>query len=135
MGICVSKREYIQIQEENEKLKEEIKRLNSQIINTSNKIIPTDFYDIIIYIQSIKDINKGWKVEFNPRAIAKYEEFTKDKVVKIGIIGNSNKGKSFILSKLSKFNLPSGTSIKTQGLSIKFPELEKYPNKKIALLD
>ena len=70
----------------------------------------------------------------NPRMISKYEEFKKDKVVKIGVIGNSNKGKSFILSKFSKFNLPSGMSIKTQGLSIKFPELEKYPYKKIPLL-
>ena len=53
----------------------------------------------------------------------------------IGVIGNSNKGKSFLLSKISKINLPNGTNIKTEGLSIKYPELEKYKNRKIVLLD
>jgi len=57
------------------------------------------------------------------------------RLLKIGILGNSNKGKSFILSKLSHISLPFGTSIKTEGLSIKYPDLEIYKNRKIALLD
>ena len=57
------------------------------------------------------------------------------KVIKIGVIGNSNKGKSFILSKLSKIPLPSRTSIKTEGLSIKYPDLSEYKNRRIILLD
>ena len=56
-------------------------------------------------------------------------------ILKIGVIGNADKGKSFLLSKISKIDLPSGTSISTEGLSIKYPELEKYENRKIALLD
>ena len=139
MGICVSKREYQQIVQEKEQLQKEIEKLKSLIINTSTdkEYNPINFYDIIIYIQSIYDINEGWKVELSPRMIEKYKniDFTQDKVVKIGVIGNSNKGKSFILSKISGIYLPSGTSVKTQGLSIKFPELKKYPNKTIALLD
>jgi len=55
--------------------------------------------------------------------------------LRIGIIGNSNKGKSFILSKLSKIEFPSGTSIKTEGLSIKYPDLKDFPNRRIILLD
>ena len=51
------------------------------------------------------------------------------------VIGNSNKGKSFLLSKISNIKLPSGTSIRTEGLSIKYPELEKFKDRKIALLD
>ena len=51
------------------------------------------------------------------------------------MIGNSNKGKSFLLSKISKISLPSGTSIRTEGLSIKYPELEGFENRKIVLLD
>ena len=39
------------------------------------------------------------------------------------------------MSKISKIDLPSGTSISTEGLSIKYPEIEKYQNRNIALLD
>jgi hypothetical protein len=137
MGICVSKREYQQIVQEKEQLQKEIEKLKSLIINTSTdkEYNPINFYDIIIYIQSINDITKGWKVELSKRMNEKYKEFAENKVVKIGVIGNSNKGKSFILSKISGIYLPFGTSLKTQGLSIKFPELKKYPTKTIALLD
>ena len=115
-----------------------------QIDKYSNKIIGNqkyikekfiNFYDVIIHIDSIKDINKGWKVDFSEKAKEKYESFKKDKIIKIGIIGNSNKGKSFLLSKISKIQLPSGTSIRTEGLSIKYPEIEKFKDRKIALLD
>ena len=51
------------------------------------------------------------------------------------MIGNSNKGKSFLLSKISKIDLPNGTNIRTEGLSIKYPDLKKYKNRKIVLLD
>ena len=93
------------------------------------------FYDVIIDIKSIKDITKGWEVKMNERAENEYENFKKGKIIKIGVIGNSNKGKSFLLSKISKIKLPSGTSIRTEGLSIKYPELNEYKNRKIALLD
>ena len=65
----------------------------------------------------------------------RFEEYKNKDALIIGIVGNSNKGKSFILSKISKINLPNGTNIKTEGLSIKYPELEKYKNRKIVLLD
>ena len=100
---------------------------------TKEKFI--DFYDVIVHIDSIKDINKGWRIEFNEKAKNKYESFKNQKTIKIGVIGNSNKGKSFLLSKISKIKLPSGTSIRTEGLSIKYPELEKFKDRKIVLLD
>jgi len=93
------------------------------------------FYDVIIDIKSIQDITKGWEVKMSERAEKEYENFKKGKIIKIGVIGNSNKGKSFLLSKISKIKLPSGTSIRTEGLSIKYPELDEYKNRKIALLD
>ena len=94
-----------------------------------------DFYDVIIDIKSIKDINKGWEIKMNKKGEKRFNEFKDKKALIIGIIGNSNKGKSFLLSKISKIDLPSGTSIRTEGLSIKYPELEKYVNRKIILLD
>ena len=94
-----------------------------------------DFYDVIIDIKSIKDINKGWEIKMNKNGEKRFKEFKDKNALIIGIIGNSNKGKSFLLSKISKIDLPSGTSIRTEGLSIKYPELEKYVNRKIILLD
>ena len=108
-----------------------------QIIGNENitKIDSINFYDVIVCINSIKGIKKGWEIKMNQRALDNYEKFKKDKIIKIGVIGNSNKGKSFLLSKISKINLPSGTSIRTEGLSIKYPQLDICENKKIALLD
>ena len=104
------------------------------LIQEPNGVIdPTKFYDVIVPIQSIKDIIKGWKIKFAENF--NYKEIINDKVLKIGVIGNSNKGKSFILSKLSKIIFPSGTSIKTEGLSIKYPDLKEYKNRKIVFLD
>ena len=93
------------------------------------------FYDVIISINSIKDISKGWKIKLSERFKRSKVDLVNQKVIKIGVIGNSNKGKSFILSKLSKIPLPSGTSIKTEGLSIKYPDLSEYKNRRIILLD
>ena len=110
-----------------------------QIIGKSNTNKDTnfiDFYDVIIDIKSIKDISKGWEIKMSKRAQENYEIFKNEEIIKIGVIGNSNKGKSFLLSKISKITLPSGTSIRTEGLSIKYPELDKsFKNRRIALLD
>ena len=94
-----------------------------------------DFYDIIINIKSVKDINKGWEIKMNERGKKNYQLNKIEEILKIGIIGNANKGKSYLLSKISKIDLPSGTSIRTEGLSIKYPELERFKHRKIALLD
>ena len=94
-----------------------------------------DFYDMIININSIRELNNGWDIKMNEIGKLRFEEYKNKGALIIGIIGNSNKGKSFLLSKISKINLPNGTNIKTEGLSIKYPELEKYKNRKIVLLD
>ena len=100
-----------------------------------DKLKFVDFYDVIVHIDSIKDINKGWKIEMSENAEKNYNNFKNQCVLKIGVIGNANKGKSFMLSKISKIKLPSGMSIKTEGLSIKYPDLRIFTNRKIALLD
>ena len=101
----------------------------------TNEVVFEDFYDLIVNIKSIKDIDKGWELKMNERGLENYHKYKKVKVIKIGIIGNSNKGKSFILSKLSKIKLPSGADIRTEGLSIKYPEIKEFKNRKIVLLD
>ena len=99
-------------------------------------IDPANFYDVIVSINSILDISKGgWNIKLSERFQKEYQNLIKDKTLKIGIIGNSNKGKSFILSKLSRIDLPAGTSIKTEGLSIKYPDLKIYKDRRITLLD
>ena len=125
-GVNLKKKDnLIQIDDNSNEIKGNQKNIKENFI---------DFYDVIVHIDSIKDINKGWKIEYNNNAKG-YESYKNQKLIKIGIIGNLNKGKSFILSKLSKINLPSGTSIRTEGLSIKYPDLELFNNRRIALLD
>ncbi len=94
-----------------------------------------NFYDIIVDIDSVLKIKKGWKIEMTSAGKKKYEEFKKEDLLRIGVVGNQNKGKTFILSKLSKINLPSGTSISTKGISVKYPELEDNALRKYILLD
>ena len=95
-----------------------------------------EFYDVIIKINSIKYLDEGWEILMNERGKNNYEKYKNiEKIVRIGVIGNENKGKSTILKRISGFDLPTGYSIKTEGLSIKYPELEKYPNLHLVLLD
>ena len=123
---------------ENRQLKANLK-MNSeinQIIKDDNllDINVNDFYDAVINIKSMEDICKGWEIKMSERMMNNYEKFKTEKNIKIGVIGNSNKGKSFLLSKISKSYLPSGSSIRTEGLSFKNPDLE-YKDKNIILLD
>jgi HSP20 family molecular chaperone IbpA len=92
-----------------------------------------NFYDIIIDIQSIKDINIGWEIKMNKNGEKILNEYKNKESLIIGIVGHSNKGKTFLLSKIAKTLLPTEISIKTEGLSIKYLELGF--NKNIILLD
>ena len=100
---------------------------------TKEKVV--NFYDIIININSILKVKKGWEIEMTKEGEKKYEEFKDQELIIIGVVGNMNKGKTFILSKLSKIELPSGTCINTKGISVKYPKLEENENRKYILLD
>jgi HSP20 family molecular chaperone IbpA len=115
-----------------------IDKNTNQIIGNEKNIFKKnfiDFYDVIVDIKSIKNISNGWEIKMSDKGKKNYEEKQQQTCIKIGIIGNSNKGKSFILSKISKTYLPSGSNIRTEGLSIKYPDLKENENKKIILLD
>ena len=119
------------INEFNNIYKDEIKniKINNRNLNQkcyiikrpyNNKIIPQikkdfnkaqliNFYDVIVNINSLKDINKGWPIKLNND---NYKKYKNEKPIIIGLIGNSNKGKSFLVSKISKDYIPSGIKLK-----------------------
>ena len=77
-----------------------------------------DNYDIIININSFKEsIKEGIKVEGSGMDYYYYEDVKGGTV--IGIIGNLNVGKTYILSKILNYKLPSG--LRTKGISVKYP--------------
>ena len=94
---------------------------------------PEKFYDIIININSLKGIKKGWEIKWNSESLKDYNSLKKNKSLRVGVIGNGNKGKSFILQKFSGKELPKGTNVKTQGLSLLYPRENEMKN--ILLLD
>jgi len=53
-------------------LKQEIERLkkitkDKVVLEEQNNTNPKDFYDVIAHIDSIKDINKGWEIEWGEK--------------------------------------------------------------------
>ena len=93
---------------------------------------PIEQYDLIIDINSIEYIATGWTINYNEKGIKSYELLKDKKSCVVGVIGNANKGKSFLLQKIAGIQLPSGYNVKTEGLSIKYPEIKE---KNIILLD
>ena len=115
------------------KIIRELQEKNELSKKNENKtnITHGSFYDIIIDINSIKGVNKdGWKIKFDEDGLNNYKKYKDKNMVVIGVLGNYNKGKSFLLSKIVKLNFMTGIS--TEGLSIKYPELK---NRKYILLD
>ena len=94
-----------------------------------------DFYDLIIKCNSIIGLQNGWEISMTEKGRRNYKEHKNIKYTKIGVIGSENRGKSTILSDFSQIELPTGASIKTEGLSIKYPELKEFKNRKFILLD
>ena len=93
------------------------------------------FYDIIVDVDSLRHITTGWKVKMTEPGKKNYEIMKEKEVLTVGVVGNRNRGKSFVLSKLSGARLPDGTSIKTEGISIKYPEMSDNKEAKYILMD
>ena len=64
-----------------------------------------------------------------------FRDVKEENSIILGVLGNNNKGKSFLLSRISKIDLLIGKSIETKGLSVKYPKLEGYNKRQIILLD
>lgn len=86
-------------------------------------------YDAIFKCESINTLfKKGWNYFLNE----KFEKRIKDKnnkVCPMCFLGETNKGKTFIINLLTYNNLKSGSEYKTEGISCKFSDFEyEYSN-------
>ena len=95
----------------------------SEINKSKKKSQISDEYDLIIDIDSIRCLhNPGWNIIFNEK-YRKKEDIIKavknSKMTIVSVLGNSNRGKTHILQKLSGVNLKPGYQNTTKGLSIK----------------
>ena len=109
----------------------------TQIKNSPKKIFCDDelyeYYDIVFEIDSLVGLkDNGWEFKLTEKGKEKYEKKKNKASTVVSVIGNKNKGKSFILSKISKMIIPDGHNISTKGLSIIYPE---YDEKNIICLD
>ena len=91
-----------------------------------------DAYDVVIDVNAISNITKGWDVKMSEKGRQRYQEQSGKKSCVVGVVGNKNKGKSFLLTKLAGIKLPSGHSLTTKGLSVKYPTIDQQ---NIVLLD
>ena len=101
---------------------------------------PINYYDLIIDANSFRHLQKsdeltdwGWNVFINKTF--NYKEAKEKEYVSIGVVGNGNRGKSFLLSKISNFKFPTGYSVKTKGISIKYPNKDEKDSKNIVIFD
>ena len=111
-------------------LKNKIKNLEIKYDNKREKSKlekdPLEFYDIIVNINSMQNVSKeGWDIYMNENGKKISELKDNENKLVIGVMGNRNKGKSFLLQALSGVELQTGTTISTIGLSIKYSE-NKY---------
>ena len=87
---------------------------------------PLEFYDIIGNINSIQNVSTdGWNFYMNEEGFKIDQSKDIAERLVIGVMGNRNKGKSFILQAFSGACLKTGTTINTIGISIKYLE-NKY---------
>ena len=97
-----------------------------------------EVYDVVLDLQSLAGIKEtGFEIRYTPKGKEKIKELKEKDGCVITAIGNSNQGKSFILSKISEIEIPSGHSISTKGLSIIFPDnlTQKDSNQRFIILD
>ena len=90
----------------------------------SEEASAVECYDIICKIDSILNLPNGWEFSYTPKGLEQYEA-RKDKAsCTVAVVGNANKGKSYILQQIAGDKFPSGFAVKTEGLSLKYPKSE-----------
>ena len=77
-------------------------------------------YDMLININSIMGIKKGWDIHYSSKGKEKIENAKKNPTKIVSFLGNKNRGKNFIFSKITKINIPFENRILSKGLKIFF---------------
>ena len=95
----------------------------------------TKFYDNIVDIDSLRNINKRRKIKLSKVGKNNNDIMKDKKVLIVVLVENGNRGKTFVLSKLSNANLPDGTKIKTEGINIKCAKLKEGKDPKYIIMD
>ena len=93
-----------------------------------------DFYDIVVKpVPVVSIVEEGWKVKKSKQLIDWEPRYKGTKF--ITVVGEFNAGKTHIVSKLLKKQLPSGYAVHTEGLSIAVkPEVDGADTKAINLI-
>ena len=83
-------------------------------------------YDLIIKFNSFRDLNtkEGWKIEYGSKGKEKFNKSIKEDCIIVGVTGNKNGGKSFLLNRITGYNIQSGYLYTTEGISSNFPNLK-----------
>ena len=117
------------------------KRLNSIVNENEIKMEflqkkAEEYYDVVIDIDSINSLKtKGWEIIYNKERKTEYDKIINDETMKIGVVGLNNVGKSYLLSKIVRVEIPTGYSVETKGISIKYAEKEKGQETGLCILD
>ena len=131
------------LQKQNEELQSQLKIKNEKLeMSEKNEYSSLKFqldckkgeYDITLDITNFSNlIREGWVIRYNSQeGKQKYLKKKEEDTVVVGVVGNRNKGKSFILALLSGYDIDSGFNTKTVGLSIRYGT---SPQHNIAILD
>lgn len=104
----------------------------NSINKEKNQIIKREptMYDAIFKCESINNLfKKGWSY-FRTEKFDKRIKNKEYKICPMCFLGETNKGKTFIINLLTNKNLKSGNEYKTEGISCKFSDF-KYSNNEI----
>ena len=85
------------------------------------KYIEGKFYDAVIKVNLLNELIKnGWDIFFSNEGYEQYNKYKTKLIIPISVIGESNKGKSYLLGKICNIDIPKGFTEKTEGISFKY---------------
>ena len=114
------------------------KKFNDTISEDQKKLMDEPllkFYDLVIRMNSFKQLEKeGWPIIWNKKSKEKYKQMKNENCVIVGVAGNKNRGKSFLLGKITDYKVYGGYLDTTEGISINFPNFCDDKEKKLNVI-